>query len=453
MAYAHPWLALGLVLAGPAFGQVNTQAELEARVMDLVPLVEREAGRSFKQVPEVVLATPAQLGRVLMAEQVHLLRSIRGLSEEDARAAALEDPPEKPATFVGKYGFLDKRLYVLQEGIPVALASKGASMDLVDPVIDIVLAHELVHALQDQHTDLGIVVGERQTSDQIIAVNCTVEGHAVWVQEQVGHALGHTEAVDLVAEILGYTPDAHEIGLRPELFYTSYVYGQGRSFIDHQTQLRGVDGIWTVLQNPPAASAMILAPSTYSPVVEDGPDRRTQRRIRRARRTLAPSGWNAIEEEIGDYSLRERLSHSGHNQSLASQFIDGWSSRSASSVTEWVEVQVLAFHSEHAAQQYVQAMRSQAEAQLHMAMPPLTSALTPTPGVRGTVETFEPLDDVGAAQERIRITLPPHGPSHELRQIWAADASHVVQVSLVNHEVSDRRLARTMRRLFRGMQP
>ena len=88
-----------------------------------------------------------------------------------------------------------------------------------------------------------------------------------------------------------------------------------------------------------------------------------------------------------------------------------------------------------------------------MAMPPLTSALTPTPGVRGTVETFEPLDDVGAAQERIHITLPPYGPSHELRQIWAADASHVVQVSLVNHEVSDRRLARTMRRLFRGMQP
>ena len=455
--FPNIWTAALLVLAGSVLSTVAEAATLEevqqdrieTLVAELVPVVEAEAGRRFKVIPPIVLATPDQLSDVLYLEQVHLLTAIAGIETQQAEHAARITSQEMSSAFVGKYGFIDKNLYVMTDGIAFALAAHGASIDLVEPVIEVVLAHELVHALQDQYADLGAVVTSRSDGDGVVAVNCTVESHAVWVHERVGRARGHTEAVDVVAAILGYDIDSPGISTDPHQFYTSYVYGQGRNFVDWQVLHRGPEAIWQVLKNPPANSAMIVSPSTYSPTSSPQWSARIRHRINGAERKLTPKQWDQANEPVGDYDLRERLVATGRGHRLAESFVEGWSSRSSVGPLQWARIELLYFHDEHAARDYVARLRLQAQVDLAMAMPPITSAVTAAPGLDGRVGTFEPLSEDDAAEEHITIRRP--NDSQEYRTVWVSRGAYVVQVQLVNHTVSDRRMTKAINKVFRSV--
>lgn len=442
--------AVIVALAGFASGAARAaDPELEALerlVAELVPDVEAAAGRTFREVPEVVLAEPEDIARVLHDERVHLMTRISGLEPDEAERAA-RSGAEPVASFVGKYGFLDKKLYVLRGGVMVALASRGVDRELAPRVTELVIAHELVHALQDQHVDLARVVGARTDGDAVVAVNCTVEGHAVWVQERVGRARGHDDAVREVAHILGYDPDG-ATWLDPEAFYTSYVYGQGRNFVAHHAEQGGIEATWELLAHPPARSAMILAPEQHDEHADPPFDPRLRGAVSRARDRLAPRRWRSEDEAVGDYALRERLAPLPFGHLIPMDWRAGWSSRASDNPLAWVEVQLLSFEHHEAADAYVAGMALQAEVDLAMAVPPAVGALKGGPRVDGSVAPFGPMADE-AAEQRLTVELGPGERAQELRQVWASRGAHVVQVSIVNHRAADRRVARAIRGVFR----
>jgi len=451
------WLTfMGSATAADPFAPIPESREaelqrLEALVAELAPQVEAVAGRRFHRIPEVVLATPKMLSEVLYAEQVHLLRRVSNLTEQEAQLHAQVSSSDLSGAFVGKYGLIDKKLYVMPAGISAALATRGVPQGLTGPVTELVLAHELTHALQDQHTDLASVVASRSGSDGVVAVNCTVEGHAVWIHERVGALRGYTTAVAVVAQILGYDLAQPGISDNPSTFYTSYVYGQGRNFVDAQVAAHGPEAVWQILSSPPAATSMIVQPSRYSPDTVYAWSRPVRESVARARRRISPRSWKPTHEAVGDYNLRERLARSGNGHSLADNFLAGWSSRSHNSPVEWVEIQLLGFDDDYAAADYVERMKIQAEVNLEMHLPALTSAVTRAPGIDGSVAVFQPMaGDDAAAEERIRNELGI-GPAHEFRQVWVARDTFVVQVTIMNHETSDRRLTRAIKRVFRAV--
>ena len=218
------WTVIGLALARDA----SADAMLQRLTADLVPLVEAAAGAPFTAVPEVVLADRGQLARVVYDEQRYLLGALTEQSDAEADAAAQRTAEAVAQLFAGKYGFLDKRLYLSLEAIAEAIASRGADPSLAVPMVQLVLAHELAHALQDQHADLDALVVDAPSGDAVMAANCLVEGHAVFVHEAVGDALGLGDAVALMADLLGY---ADPSPATPDRFASHYVYGRGRSFV------------------------------------------------------------------------------------------------------------------------------------------------------------------------------------------------------------------------------
>lgn len=441
-------IALACLATGVARAADPELAALQQLVAELIPEVEAAAGRSFREVPEVVLAEPADIARVLRDEQVHLMARISGLDPDAAERTVERSTNDQVASFVGKYGFLDKKLYVLRGGVRIALAARGVAPELVPQVTELVLAHELVHALQDQYVDLAVVVGARPDGDAVVAVNCTVEGHAVWVQERVGRARGHDQAVREVAKILGYDPDGGG-WVDPESFYTSYVYGQGRNFVAHHAEVGGIEATWALLANPPARSAMILAPAEHADHAEPPFDARVRGAVTHARARLAPGRWRAEDEAVGDYSLRERLAPLPFGHLIPQDWAAGWSSRASSDPLEWVEVQLLAFDHAEAADAYVAGMALQAEVDLAMAVPPVVGAMSGGPRVDGSVAPFGPMADE-AAEQRLTVALGPGEQAQELRQVWASRGNYVVQVSIVNHRAADARVAQVIRRVFRA---
>lgn len=436
-----PWLALAPAHAAgiPAPGL----AELEDMVQLLVPLVERTAGRPFTQVPEVVLADPAIMKDVLYAEQVHLLDTVLNRGDEGHREAlAARSAASNAHAFAGKYGFLDKKLYVHSEGIALALLERGEHPRVVPRVTELVLAHELAHALQDQHVGLPGILAGRPGGDAVKAANCTMEGHAVWIHEQVGAALGSDDAVAIVADMLGYGVDSGPAAESRDRFYTSYVYGLGRDFMDHHAAEGGLAQTWVVLAEPPLTTAMILRPETYEPF-PSGLEPRAVLAVGRARNALTRRSWTRVDEPVGDFDVRQWLVDSGGGGPVADAMVRGWTSRASADPMRGVEVHLLEFRTAERANQYVQRMKGHAKRVLE--------ATTVEPFVFGSVTDYEAIPVDRGARESIQLHLFDT-PPQDWSTVWVSRERWVVQVVMVNVRPRERVLARAIERALAGVE-
>jgi hypothetical protein len=429
-------LSWALVPHADAAEALQSEA-LQPLVEQLVPLVEEAAGRRFHHVPPVVLADQQTLARVLYEEQRHLLRQLSGVDADHADASAAETAASVSHQFAGKYGFLDKTLYVSLEGIADALAMAQASPELAGQMVQVVLAHELTHALQDQHIDLARMVVDAGTADAVMAANCAVEGHAVYVAEAVADEMGLQHANAVMADVLGY---GSGLPTGADGFYSAYVYGLGRDFAAWHTLQGGTDHMWTVLHAPPRATAMIVQPSRYlqpPPPVTDGLPRAVHRAVKR----LGRRSWARRSQRLGDYDVRDQLVRSGSGPGLADQVEEAWHARSVGGEMLGVEVQVLRFATPRLAQAYVIDMGRNAAFQ--------AAAVQFDTRVEATAGVFEAVASDVSARERIALTL---GGPHELGTVWLAQGTDVVQVITVNRSPPDRRIARAVRPLLRRLK-
>ncbi len=419
-----------------------TEAELRVMVEEVVPAVEAFAGATFRELPEVVLADAEVLGRVVYDEQRHLLAAKGQTDATEADVAAERTAEQLAGAFAGKYGFLDRRLYVSAEGLEVALAIEGYPEWMLRPALRVVLAHELVHALQDQQVDLDRSVIAAPSPDAVMALNCLVEGHAVWVAEQVGAELGLDEAVAAVADLLG-TDTPFRRRMDPREFQQRYVYGLGRDFVAWHVAHGGVDAVWAVLAAPPDTTARIVAPWTPAGSSLPAPSDRERRVLMRAGERLAGRGWQAEAEPLGDFELRDQLVRAGADQRIADALRDGFNARLVGGAMAGVEVQVLRFDDAAGARAFVQGMRRQAEAQAEL--------VGPDPFISAVATGFDRVRSDTSGREKITVRLFGDSVEH-LGKVWVARGAHVVQVVLVNSPATDRQVATSIESVFRAIE-
>ncbi|WP_201294022.1 Hvo_1808 family surface protein [Natronorubrum halalkaliphilum] len=119
---------------------------------------------------------------------------------------------------------------------------------------EVVLGHELVHALQDQHYDLTSY--DRETIDQDNAKNGLIEGDAVWVDTEYEQRCGDEWGCVLPADS---DPDDF-----PELNWGIYMtlfqpYSDGPAYVDH---LLETDDGWSAVDaaydDPPTSSSTVI---------------------------------------------------------------------------------------------------------------------------------------------------------------------------------------------------
>lgn len=416
-----------------------TDAELRAMVSELAGRVEAVAGRSFTRLPEVVLADRNIIGEVVFREQAHLLRAVEDMPGQEADENARRSAARSGGTFAGKYGFLDGKLYVAPLDLEESVAFAGAPAWILRPLLRVVIAHELTHALQDQHLDLDRAALEATDPDAIMALNCAMEGHAVWVHEQVGEAEGLGEAVEWMARLLEYDAPIRR-RMDPDVFYQTYVYGLGREFVAYHARQGGNDEVWRVLAAPPTATRMIVDPSLWDdPVQSVGAT--AQSVMRRASRRLGPRAWRAVDSRLGDYDLRDQLVRAGADADIADALDMGWNSRLVGGAMAGVEVQVLRFSNDEAALAYVDGMIEQAV---------VTKALVgDDPHIRADAGAFDRVRADRSGRERFEVRLV--GPADHLGRIWVARGSDVVAVVLVNAPASDREVATSIQSVFRAL--
>ena len=172
----RPLLALLLALTAcrGVAQDADSQANLDSLVDSLIPDVERATGLNFRERPRPALRTKDQVRTFLLAKLSDEFppERIRGVSEAYRLLGLIPDTLDLQALLLDLYseqvaGFYDPDSSAL-------FAVEGA-----DPAqLRLVVAHELVHALQDQYLPLDSLLKQRSNGDRASASQAVLEGHA-----------------------------------------------------------------------------------------------------------------------------------------------------------------------------------------------------------------------------------------------------------------------------------
>lgn len=169
--------SFGIACGGDTRGQeaaTPRDAELQRKVAEILPRVEEYAALEAKRVPVVEQATAEILERYLVQrlesefpgdslENLSLAYGLFGLIPDtiDVRQLLVDLLLEQA---VGYYDPARDVLFIREEAPP--------------GLLDAVVAHELVHALQDQQVDLDSLVDGVTRNDARSAIQAAIEGQA-----------------------------------------------------------------------------------------------------------------------------------------------------------------------------------------------------------------------------------------------------------------------------------
>lgn len=242
---------------------VDHPDEWDERVVDLVAFVEQERGLEFVHPVHVEFLTAEEYSELMRVDASEVTDDERADMEEWVallRALGLHDGEFDPVEATNElydegtlavYSFDTQRIHV-----------RGTE---VDTELEVTLVHELVHALQDQHFDLGRLATV-ETAGEATALRAVVEGDAMLVERRYietlplvdqGHLLGIDPEADGPAE-----PDADLLGDVPEILIALFAgpYLLGEPLVTAVEARSGWDGVDIILADPPTTEVELIDP-------------------------------------------------------------------------------------------------------------------------------------------------------------------------------------------------
>jgi hypothetical protein len=193
------------------------------------------------------------------------------------------------------------------------------------PVNQVILAHELRHALQDQYVDVfrGVPESVGDFDDRRLAFMSLLEGDAMVVMERfLKKRLGGELPVDLGGDAFALpdVPGAPPV-VRDEL---TGPYFAGRTFVDAILRDKGWEGVKRAWSQPPASMEQVLHPEKYA----SGEQPRTVRLSYRP-----PRGRPLADGVLGEFLLRTLLGEGASPAATAGWGGDAWSAWDVSGQT------------------------------------------------------------------------------------------------------------------------
>jgi hypothetical protein len=247
----------------------------EKRAASIEAAVARVRDLDFTRPVPMIVNSPDQ------AQQAIIAQITRDHSDEDlgigAQSGAMTGlyPPNINLKYqtvkllrdevIGFYNPDTKQMVMVQR--PQDDASLGAQ-GMEREVSAMVLAHELTHALQDQHFDIDQLLKRvKDNDDQSLALKCVAEGDATLVG--FGYIAGGLQParVEALVNQLDALPTKsafpkHDVALAvftPMLFE----YSGGSRFVAEAWRRGGWDAVDQLYRHPPRSSQQIMQPALY----------------------------------------------------------------------------------------------------------------------------------------------------------------------------------------------
>ncbi len=311
--------------------RVNSQqaAKIEAGIQDIRQL-------RFKRPVPLVVKTPDEAESMMEADMMRdytddqlkadsVAGALTGLYPAglDLKAASLKLLKSQVAGFYDPHG---KEMVLVEGGADLGIWNSAAQfMVQRDVVGEMLLAHELTHALQDQNFDLESSLDKvKNNDDRELALKSVAEGDATIAG--FAYVMGRMDdsTADALANNLKQLPQAlaAEVPNTPEGLSAPLVfqYSEGVRFVAEAYRRGGWRAVDALYRNPPQSSHQILHPSLYFDSKAPAP------RIELAGYEGIMSGWKKADDDTyGELLLHVILERNLGKQSnelgLASRWI------------------------------------------------------------------------------------------------------------------------------------
>lgn len=306
--------------------EIDGEPTPNTSIADLAAAVERIRGLRFRQEvePQVVPTdTLAQRVRELFVEDTPrdefdaLSDVLETLGVLDSGAGLFDlILASQEEQVIGYYDQRDKALFVA-----------GDSAEAPSPFTRIALAHELTHAVTDQHFDLERLdrLRERGKDDEVSAFLALVEGDATLVMLQyLQEDLTPGEQAAAAAEQGEFSTESYDnmpVFLQEALLFP---YAEGLVFARALHERGGYDLIDRAYRDPPTSTEQILHPERYL----DSRDDPQEVELPNVRDALG-SGWSRLlEGGFGELDLRlladRQVASGGLGTRDAADAAQGW---------------------------------------------------------------------------------------------------------------------------------
>ncbi|MBV9761429.1 MAG: hypothetical protein JO340_12765 [Acidobacteriaceae bacterium] len=276
--------------ADPAFAQINS---IVATLSEITGLAEKHTvayGRMDKMQLRRFLTK--RIKKTLKPEEIQadeLALKMFGLVPQDfdLRESTIDLLTEQAAAF---YDYGSKKLFLLDDS---GLESETTT-----------LAHELAHALADQHFNLGKFMDETPANDdENLAHTAVVEGQASWLM--LAYDLKHSGRAPVpTMEMVQSVVDSSETSmadypvLKNSPLYIQqsllFPYTQGTLFFDSVYRKMGKPAFAAVFTDAPVDSAQIIHPDRYF-------RRQKETRPELPKPTLTKQGKEITEGSVGEF--------------------------------------------------------------------------------------------------------------------------------------------------------
>lgn len=246
------WTA-GLPAAGEEIGIAlwRDPAVLRHHLDAACSAVEVVCGMRFGRRPTVRVSTQEDI--------VHILQS-----RLEGEMGMLESSPDESRRFLAYYDPMEHEIHILPNALAEVSKLFQSPELLGENVLRAVLVHEATHALDFQRFPLRWT---RRTlaccaaSDERLATEAVLEGHAQLVTEEVARLWGIEDAFQRITHLytgVSVGSDAPRfVGFDQD---AAFVYLQGEAFMRTVQTARGRAGVGDVLRDPPFETRVIDRP-------------------------------------------------------------------------------------------------------------------------------------------------------------------------------------------------
>ena len=246
-------LCLSVVLPAQALEPLEDE-DLQQLVNELVPVVEKVCARKFQAPPIALLSDAGDMMRVFRVEiEPQVARFYRGQAAARIRRAVQLRADLLGNSAIGKYELSSGRVLVVPERVTSNMRSLGIDDADERAVLQLFVAHELVHALQDQEMQFGRRYANTTAADVIDSLVLRTEGHAVLCSELVMRELGKASVIaPSRAIIAGSKRPLQELGsflsvrqtrCRPTLMYLT-----GADLLAEAYVRGGIEQVWQIVR-------------------------------------------------------------------------------------------------------------------------------------------------------------------------------------------------------------
>lgn len=311
------WLSVFVRFPSPAAAVEITREHIEQAKAG----VEKLRGLKFLDDVKIEFVDEARLAEVArgimdasgmgadeLAKAELILRAFGMLADDEDLEQAVEEMLS--GEIAGLYDPEADTLYVLSEyELPKGAAALSKALSGVDP-LDVVLYHELDHALQDQHFHLEQLAAMREESeDRAFAFLSVAEGDATLLMINMMLAPGGTDVfhaanADRLLQMFAFQGatgdnifDALPFVIKNQLIFP---YAQGSSFLLDLYKTGGRELLDKAFTAPPESSEQILHPEKYAAGNDPPLDI-----VLPAADTYAPKGWELLDSTtLGEFHIR-----------------------------------------------------------------------------------------------------------------------------------------------------